>query len=190
VTFHPTFCPVCSAFAALRAAVELCQESHSRRHSYGKRLMHPAADSCFRLPQARNPPAQRLATKERVLSANIFKNKLTAAAHARRPRRSCERLPARAELWFERGSFEDSSSRDVWDPIYRSYCAYLSSCIVWPLAVPVASDEHVGPVFALVSDGQHAGVVAHDKTASQEGLPRARTGAHGPRKFMASPACT
>ena len=123
--------------------------------------MHPAADSCFRLPQARNLPAQRLAMKERVISANIFKNKHTAAACAGRPRRSRERLPACRKLWFERGSFEDSSSRDVWDPIYRSYLSYLSSCILWPLAVPVASDEHVGPVFALVSDGRCADVVAH-----------------------------
>ena len=121
--------------------------------------MQPAADSSFRLPQARNLPAQRLAMKERVLSANIFKNKHTAAACAGRPRRLRERLPARAELWFERGSFEDSSSRDVWDPIYRSYLSYLSSCILWPLAVPVASDEHVGPVFEMHSDRQCAGVV-------------------------------
>jgi hypothetical protein len=45
----------------------------------------------------------------------------------------------RAQPGSERGSAQHPCQRRDWNVIYRMYRAYLSSCIFWSLAVPVAS---------------------------------------------------
>jgi len=90
---------------------------------------------------------------ERVLRTKIFKNEPAVVKPGAAVKVwSRKAQPTRRELYFLYGSFEYSSSRDVWQYIYRRNSGYLSSCILWLLAVPVAGDVHVRSHCLAFSD--------------------------------------
>ena len=77
--------------------------------------------------------------EEATRSGHFFKSKPAAAVLCSRRSTACVRQRERAQPGFERGSAQHPCQRRDWNVIYRMYRAYLSSCIFWSLAVPVAS---------------------------------------------------
>ena len=77
--------------------------------------------------------------EEATRSGHLFKSKPAAAMLCSRRSTACVRQRERAQPGFERGSAQHPCQRRDWNVIYRMYRAYLSSCIFWSLAVPVAS---------------------------------------------------
>jgi len=83
--------------------------------------------------------ANRSGLKKLLAPVNFFKSKPAAAVLCSRRSTACVRQRERAQPGFERGSAQHPCQRRDWNVIYRMYRAYLSSCIFWSLAVPVAS---------------------------------------------------
>ena len=83
--------------------------------------------------------ASRSGLKKLLAPAKFFKIKPAAAVLCSRRSTACVRQRERAQPGFERGSAQHPCQRRDWNVIYRMYRAYLSSCIFWSLAVPVAS---------------------------------------------------
>ena len=77
--------------------------------------------------------------KKLLIPLKFFKNKPATAVLCSRSSTACVRQRRRAWPGFECGSGQYPCQRRVWNVIYRMYRAYLSSCIFWSLAVPVAS---------------------------------------------------
>ena len=128
--------------------------------------------------------------KKLLAPANFFKSKPATAVLCSRSSTACVRQRRRAWPGFECGSGQYPCQRRDWNVIYRMYRAYLSSCIFWSLAVPVASMAMLDGICDARSDHLRARVCPAEQQACKKLFTPARAGAHGPRKFIARQACS
>ena len=103
---------------------------------------------------------------------------------------ACVRQRERAQPGFERGSAQHPCQRRDWNVIYRMYRAYLSSCIFWSLAVPVASMAILNGMCERAVTTYVLGSVQWSNNDVKKLFTHTCTSAHGPRRFFARSAYT
>ena len=126
--------------------------------------------------------------EEATRSGHLFKSKPAAAVLCSRRSTACVRQRERAQPGFERGSAQHPCQRRDWNVIYRMYRAYLSSCIFWSLAVPVASMVMLDGICKHAVTTYVLGSVQWSNNDVKKLFTHTCTSAHGPRRFFARSA--
>ena len=126
--------------------------------------------------------------KKLLIPLKFFKSKPATAVLCCRSSTACVRQRRRAWPGFECGSGQYPCQRRDWNVIYRMYRAYLSSCIFWSLAVPVASMVMLDGICKHAVTTYVLGSVQWSNNDVKKLFTDTCTSAHGPRRFFARSA--